>query len=122
MIESGLVNVHLALGFGLLALVALVLVIGGYAALRHAPPPALYRQLHRVAAGLVLAEAFLGAVLFIGGRRPHVTLHLVYALAAVLVMPVARSMARRDPSKARFYHVGGTVLLLGVLLRLVTTG
>jgi hypothetical protein len=110
------------LGFGLLALAATLVVIGGNAAVRRARPPARYLQLHRVAVGLVLAEAFLGALLFIGGRRPHVELHLVYAAAAVLVMPAARAMGRRDPSRARFYHVGGTLLLLGVLLRLVTTG
>jgi CheY-like chemotaxis protein len=113
---------QLWLGFGLLGLVAVILVIGGYAAVRNDPPPALYLGLHRVAAALVLAEAFFGALLYMSGRRPHVNLHLVYALAAVLVIPVARSMARRDPSKARFYHVGGTLLLLGVLFRLVSTG
>lgn len=122
MIENGLVQVHLALGFGLLALVVVTLVIGGYAALRHAPPPTVYLQLQRFVAGLVLAEVSFGALLYIGGKRPHVSLHLVYALAALLVMPVARSMARRNPSTARFYHVGGTLLLLGVLFRLVTTG
>jgi hypothetical protein len=46
----------------------------------------------------------------------------VYAAAAVLVVPAARAMGRRDPSRARFYHVGGTLLLVGVLFRLVTTG
>jgi hypothetical protein len=121
-IQRALIEAHLVLGFGLLALAAALALIGGYAAVRRGRPPARYLQLHRVAAGLVLAEAFLGAVLFIGGRRPHVELHLVYAVAALLAMPAARAMGRRNPSRARFYHVGGTLLLLGVLFRLVTTG
>jgi hypothetical protein len=122
MIEHGLIAGHLLLGFGLLALVAAVLVIGLRAALRRHPPPRLYLRLHRVVAVLVLAEAAVGGLLFAAGKRPNQNLHLVYALAAILVMPVAISLASRDKSKARLYHVGGTVLLLGVLFRLVTTG
>ena len=122
MLQTGLVDAHLALGFGLLALAAVTLLIGVSAMLRHAPPPALYLRLHRVAAGLLAAEISLGALLFLGGRRPHISLHLVYALAVLVVMPVARSMARRDPSRARYYHVGGTLLFLAVIFRLVTTG
>jgi hypothetical protein len=122
MIERGLVGTHMLLGFGLVALVAVVLAMAGYAAFRQVRPPPLYIQLHRVAAGLVLVEVLVGTLLLISGRRPHVNLHLLYALAAVLVMPVARSLARRDPPKAPLYHVGGTLLLLGVLFRLLTTG
>jgi hypothetical protein len=121
-IDRGLVAAHLALGLGVLALVVVVLVMAGYAVLRRTPPPAPYRQLQRVVAALVLAEAAVGVLLFIFGKRPHVSLHLVYALVAVVVMPLARTMARRHPSNARFYHLGGTLLLLGVLIRLVTTG
>jgi hypothetical protein len=49
-------------------------------------------------------------------------LHLVYALAALMVMPAARLMIRRDPGHGRVYQIGATTLLLGVLFRLVTTG
>lgn len=122
MIDRALVAAHLVLGFGVLALVVGLLVIAGYAVLRHAPPAVPYLQLQRVVAGLVLAEAAVGGLLFINGKRPHVSLHLVYALVAILVMPLARTMARSRPSNARFYDLGGTLLLLGVLLRLVTTG
>jgi hypothetical protein len=122
MIERGLIEGHLVLGFCLLALVAAILVIGVPAALRHSPPPPLYLLLHRVVAVLVLAEVGIGGLLFIAGKRPNVNLHLVYALVAIMVMPVALSMASRNPSQARLYHIGGTLLLLGVLFRLVTTG
>jgi Na+-transporting NADH:ubiquinone oxidoreductase subunit NqrE len=121
-ILGALGDAHLLLGFCLLALVAVALVIGVPAALRRKPPPPLYLRLHRLVALLVLIEAVIGGLLFVSGRRPHFNLHVVYALAAILVMPVAMSVASRDPSKARLYHVGGTLLLLGVVFRLVTTG
>ena len=117
-----LIEVHLVLGLGLLALVAAVVVISAPAALRGHPPPAIYLRLHRVATVLILAEVFLGALLFALGRRPQTNLHVVYALAAVLVMPVARSLAGRGRSRAGIYQLGGTILLLGVIFRLTTTG
>jgi hypothetical protein len=117
-----LVEVHLVLGLGLLALVAAVVVIGAPAALRGRQPPAFYLGMQRGATVLVLAEVVLGAVLFAIGRRPQTNLHLVYALAALLVMPAARSLAGRRRSRAAFYQLGGTVLLLGIIFRLTTTG
>lgn len=117
-----LVEVHLVLGLGLLALVATIVVVGAPAALRPQAPPDLYLRLHRAAAVLILAEAFLGVVLLAVGKRPHANLHVVYALAAVLVMPAARLLAGRGRSRASIYQLGGTVLLLGVIFRLTTTG
>jgi hypothetical protein len=117
--QRALVEVHLVVGLGLLAVVAAVVVI---AALRgHGQSPLLAR-LQRAVAALIVAQVFLGAVLFAVGKRPQTNLHLVYALAAILVMPVARSMARRSRSTALLYQVGGPVLLLGVIFRLATTG
>jgi hypothetical protein len=117
-----LVEVHHVLGLGLLALVAAVVVIGAPAALRGKAPPSLYLPMQRAAAALIFVEVVLGAALIALGRRPHASLHLVYALAAVLVMPVARSLAGRGRSRAAMYQVGGSVLLLGVIFRLATTG
>lgn len=117
-----LVEVHLVVGLGLLALVAAAAVIGAPAALRGQAPPAIYSWIHRAAAAVIFAQVLVGAVLFAIGRRPQSNLHVVYALAAVLVMPVARSLAGRAHSRAHIYQLGGTVLLLGVIFRLSTTG
>jgi hypothetical protein len=122
MIQGAFVEVHMLVGLGLLGLVAAIAVIAAPAAVRGHSPPALYPLLHRAAALFIAAEVILGAALFASGRRPHDGLHLLYAAAAILVMPLARSMVRRDKSKARLYQLGGTVLLLGVVFRLTATG
>ena len=122
MTQRVLAEVHLALGLGLLGLIAAILVVAAPAALRGQPPAPLYPVLHRAVAWLIVAQVLLGALLFAIGRRPQDNLHLVYAFAAIPIMPLARAMARRDRSKARAYQLGGTVLLLGVVFRLATTG
>ncbi len=119
---SGVAAIHLAMGLGLLALVVVILALALPAALRGQAPPALYRPLHRAVAGLVLAQVVVGVLLLLVGRRPHTNLHLIYAVAAILVMPVARSIVRHDRGRARLIQLGGTLLLLGVLFRLATTG
>ncbi|MDP9325169.1 MAG: hypothetical protein M3O87_01355 [Candidatus Dormibacteraeota bacterium] len=119
---TGLVALHLGAAVVLLALVALILAMALPAALRGNPPPGLYHPLRRVAAALLLAQVSVGGILLLAGRRPLTNLHLIYALAAILVMPAVRLLVRRDPRRARFFQLGGTLLLLGVLFRLLTTG
>ena len=117
-----LIDLHLILGLALLVLVALILVLALPAALSGMPPPKPYVPLHRLAAVAVGFQVALGAILLGAGKRPGTVLHLVYALAALVAMPSARLMTRRDPGHGRIYQVGGTALLLGVVFRLVTTG
>ena len=117
-----LIDLHLILGLALLVLVASILVLALPAALSGRPPPKPYVPLHRLAAVAMGLQVALGAVLLWAGRRPGTGLHLVYALAALVTMPYARLMIRRDPGHGRIYQVGGTALLLAVLFRLVTTG
>ena len=117
-----LIDLHLILGLALLVLVASILVLALPAALSGRPPPKPYVPLHRLAAVAMGLQVALGAVLLGAGKRPGTGLHLVYALAALVTMPYARLMIRRDPGHGRIYQVGGTALLLAVLFRLVTTG
>jgi hypothetical protein len=117
-----LVDLHLILGLALVALVAAILVLALPAALTGRPPPTLYIPVHRLATAAIGLQILTGALLLGTGKRPWTVLHLVYALAALLVMPAARLMIRRDPGHGRVYQIGGTALLLGVLFRLVTTG
>lgn len=121
-VQRLLIDLHLILGLALLVLVALILVLALPAALSGRPPPKPYVPLHRLAAVAVGLQVALGAVLLGAGKRPGTVLHLVYALAALVAMPSARGMTRRDPGHGRIYQVGGTALLLGVVFRLVTTG
>jgi hypothetical protein len=121
-ISTLLVAAHLATGLGALAVAAVTLAIAVPPAVRGGPPPRVYRPLHRAVAAMVGATVLVGGLLYVTQHRPQTGLHLVYAVAALLVMPVARALVRRDPARARAYQLGGTLLLLGVIFRLVTTG
>jgi drug/metabolite transporter (DMT)-like permease len=121
-LKALLVDLHLILGLALVALVAAIVVLALPAALAGRPPPKVYIPLHRLAAAAIGLQIVLGALLLGTGKRPGTVLHLVYALAALLVMPAARLMIRRDPGHGRVYQIAGSALLLGVLFRLATTG
>jgi hypothetical protein len=117
-----LVDLHLGVWVALVVVVAAILVLAMPAALGGRPPPAVYVPLQRATAALIGLQVVVGAMLFASGRRPQTSLHLVYAVAALATMPVARALARRSPGHARWYQLGGTLLLLGLLLRLFGTG
>jgi hypothetical protein len=72
---------------------------------------------------LVLAEAAIGAVAYLTGARPAEALHLVYAAAAVALLPLAATFASEAPPRPRAWVFA---LALGVLLillwRLASTG
>lgn len=122
MMPAALVAAHLVIAVAALATVAVNLVMAALPALRGGQPPRLYRSLHRATAALVGIAALLGVALYATGLRPRTDLHLVYAAGALLAMPVARALVRRDPARARLYQLGGTALLLGVIIRLIGTG
>ena len=72
---------------------------------------------------LLVVAAASGLVLLAGGARPTDGLHLLYALLAIALVPLARSFLTRAN------HRGANVLLLvafvvlgGVLYRLFATG
>jgi len=86
----------------------------GHAALMHA------RWI--LGAGLAL-EVLLGAGAFLGGSRPAETLHLLYGVALLAVLPLASSFAADAPPRARSGVMGfaGVVMLL-LVWRLASTG
>jgi len=120
--SAPLVELHLVLGFALIALLVAILLVGLSAALRRPRPPRLYFPLHTIAAGLLVVEVLIGLVLLATGRRPRDTLHLLYGVAALATMPIARSMISTNPERAKWYHLGASVFLFGLLVRLATTG
>ncbi len=70
---------------------------------------------------LVLAGVAMGLVLLVTGPGPHDPLHLLYAVVAVLVLPVARFWAPLARRRELAIGVGGIALAL-LVVRLFQTG
>jgi len=70
---------------------------------------------------LVAVGSVLGLVLLVAGPGPADPLHLLYALAALLVLPIARILDL--PPRRQAVAVGiGAVILAILVLRLFQTG
>jgi hypothetical protein len=115
-LHAGLASVTAAAGLALVA-------SGAWSAQRRTAPSIrlvlLVRQVTLIAALLAVA---VGALLFLGGRRPHIALHYLYAFFAVVAVPLAMSLAARQPRRGGLYHTGAGGLLLLMCFRLLTTG
>lgn len=74
-----------------------------------------------LALALVAVGIASGLVVLLTGGRPDDPLHLVYAVAALLVLPVARFWGRLERHRTAVLGVGG-VLLAALVLRLFQTG
>ena len=104
------------------AAIALV-VSGAWATYRHTPYSIrLVLVIRRIAITAALLAGAIGALLFVTGHRPQSGLHLMYGVLALVTVPLAASMAARNPGRGGIYHLFAGVLLLGFWFRLSTTG
>lgn len=74
-----------------------------------------------VALALVGVGIVSGLVMLLTGGRPNDPLHLLYALVALLVLPVARFWGGLERHRTLVLGVGG-MLLAALVLRLFQTG
>jgi hypothetical protein len=76
-----------------------------------------------VLVALLAAQVVVGGLLYFQGRRPGDSLHLVYGLVALLVLPGATSFAKEAPPQARagVLALAGLVVC-GLVWRLMATG
>jgi hypothetical protein len=64
-----------------------------------------------------------GLALLAGGQRPKEFLHLVYALLAFGLVPLADSLAAQaSPRRRALARLGGALVAAGVIARLFATG
>ncbi len=73
------------------------------------------------ALALVAVGVVTGLVVLLTGGRPNDPLHLLYAVVALLVLPVARFWGRLGRHRTLALGVGG-VLLAALVVRLFQTG
>ncbi|HEX6347961.1 MAG TPA: hypothetical protein VF160_01045 [Candidatus Dormibacteraeota bacterium] len=78
---------HARFGIALLLFAALLGLLGIYQLLRERRIGGGFRSGYLLLGGLTAVQGLLGAVLFLGGTRPHELLHVVYGIFAVIFLP-----------------------------------
>jgi hypothetical protein len=109
-----------------LASLAVIFVVAGEGAVRlvSARPPAKAASVGLGAAVILLGMTAAGGLaLLVGGHRPKEFLHLVYALLAFGLVPLADSLAAQaSPRRRALARLGGALVAAGVIARLFATG
>jgi hypothetical protein len=109
-----------------LASVAAMLGVAGEGAVRlvRARPPAKAASAGWSAVAILLGMAAAGGLALLArGERPRELLHLVYALVAFGLVPLADSLAvHASPRRRALARLGGALLAAGVIARLFATG
>jgi hypothetical protein len=87
------------------------------------PPGRLAAAGSGAVAILVGMAAAGGLALLLGGHRPTERLHLVYALLALGLVPLADSLtAQASPRRRALARLLGALVAVGVIMRLFATG
>jgi CDP-diglyceride synthetase len=72
---------------------------------------------------LIVFQGLLGAVLYIDGLRPATSVHYLYGLTAVVVMPFIWSYAKeRHPRQSLLFYSLAALFIAGLAVRGMTTG
>lgn len=109
-----------------LASIAAMLVVAGEGAVRlvRARPPARLASAGLGAVAVLLGMTAAGGLaLLAGGNRPREFLHLLYALLALGLVPLADSLVTRaGPRRRALARLVGALVAVGVIARLFATG
>ncbi len=82
-----------------------------------------FEQAQAAVVSIFIVTAVSGALLLLAGSRPAEGLHLLYALVALAIIPLARSyLGRRSNRGAAVLLLVALVVLGAVTYRLFTTG
>jgi CDP-diglyceride synthetase len=73
--------------------------------------------------GLIVLQGLLGALLYVDGLRPATSVHYLYGLTAVVLMPFIWSYAKeRHPRQALLFYSLAALFIAGLAIRGMTTG
>ena len=116
-------DLHLLLALASLAVMALVAVEGAVRLVAARPPGRLAGVGSGSVTILVGMAAAGGLALLVGGHRPREWLHLVYALVALGLIPLADSLvAQASPRRRALARLLGALVAAVVIARLFATG
>lgn len=116
-------DLHVLLALASLVAVGLVAIEGAVRLVR-ARPPARAASLGLSAVAILLGMTAAGGLaLLVGGQRPKEFLHLVYALLALGLVPLADALAAQaSPRRRAAARLLGALIAAGVIARLFATG
>jgi hypothetical protein len=116
------VQIHAAVGFGVIALVGGGSV-GAIVSLLRQRSQAALRIYLRITTAAIALEVAIGIGLVATGGRPQQVLHWLYGAAMLLALPLAMAVGRRlGGREERVWLAGGAVLTLLFALRALATG
>jgi hypothetical protein len=116
-------DLHLLLAFASMAVIAAVATEGAVRLVRAGPPGRVASVGSGAVAVLLGMTAAGGLALLLGGQRPKEWLHLVYALLAFGLVPLADSFAAQaTPRRRAVARLVGALVALVVIARLFATG
>jgi hypothetical protein len=116
-------DLHLLLALASLTVMLLVAVEGAVRLVRARPPGRLAAAGSGTVTILLGMTAAGGLALLAGGRRPTEWLHLVYALVAFGLVPLADSLAvQASPRRQALARLLGGLVAAVVIVRLFATG
>lgn len=73
--------------------------------------------------GLITLQVLLGVALVFGDARPASTMHYLYGVTIVILLPFAYSyLQRRDPRQALLFFSLAALFIGGLAIRAITTG
>ena len=73
--------------------------------------------------GLVALQVIAGAAIYIGGHRPSNSIHILYGVTAILVLPFAWSYLRdRNQRQALMIYSLLALFIVGLAIRGMATG
>lgn len=73
--------------------------------------------------GLIVVQILAGTALLLGDRRPATSVHYLYGVTAVVVLPFVWSYLRdRDQRRALLFYSLFTLFVAGLATRGITTG
>lgn len=119
---SLVLSFHRGLFFAGLVLTLVVAVWGLTNFARRRPPGGNFNSALVLVEALFIVQGLAGATLFLGGRRPHDTLHWLYGILLVIVLPIAATYTsgREERQQSLVYGIAG-IFMAGLAIRALTT-
>ncbi len=117
-----IVEIHARLGNAALIYFAVVSLWGYWRFFRKQGIDGAYRGALAIGIMLLIAQAGLGAAMWLGGLRPGRSVHLLYGIVSIVAVPLAYAYTRGRMARPEMLVYSTTTLItVGLILRAITT-